>query len=86
MRTLAVLLWKDLRRALRNPLGWLILLAVPMVITALIGLSFGGSSQTGGLGRIRFALVDEDAGPARGPDQLRGRGHERPGGPRPNPR
>ena len=57
---LQVLLLKDLRRARRNPLPWLINLIVPLVMTALIGLVFGGNSEGGALGRIRFALVDED--------------------------
>lgn len=55
-----VLLDKDLRRAWRNPLPWIINLAIPLVITALIGLAFGGRSDSGALGRIRFAVVDED--------------------------
>ena len=56
-----VLLAKDLRRARRNPTPWLVHLAMPLVITALIGLAFGGgSSGGGGLGRIKLALVDED--------------------------
>jgi ABC-type multidrug transport system permease subunit len=57
---LHVLLAKDLRRAWRNPLPWLINLAVPLCITALIGLAFGGKSNDDTLGRIRFAVVDED--------------------------
>jgi hypothetical protein len=57
---LSVLLAKDLRRAWRNPLPWLINLALPLCITALIGFAFGGKSDGGALGRVRFALVDED--------------------------
>jgi ABC-2 type transport system permease protein len=57
---LRVLLVKDLLRAWRNPLPWLINLLVPLCITALIGLAFGGKSDGGSLGRIRFAVVDED--------------------------
>jgi ABC-type multidrug transport system permease subunit len=57
---LRVLLAKDLRRAWRNPLPWVINLALPLCITALIGLAFGGKSDNGALGRIRFAIVDED--------------------------
>jgi ABC-type uncharacterized transport system permease subunit len=60
MNTLRVLLWKDLRRAWRNPVGWVIFLVIPVAITALVGLAFGPKSNSGGLGRIRFALVDED--------------------------
>jgi ABC-type multidrug transport system permease subunit len=55
-----VLLAKDLRRAWRNPIPWLINLAVPIVITALIGLAFAPSSERSGLGRIKLAVVDED--------------------------
>lgn len=57
---LRVLLAKDLRRAWRNPLPWLINLIVPLVMTALIGLVFGGSSNGSGLGKIRFAVVNEN--------------------------
>jgi ABC-type multidrug transport system permease subunit len=56
---LRLLLLKDLRRAARNPLPWLINLIVPLVITALVGIVFGGKGNQS-LGRIRFALVDED--------------------------
>ena len=57
---LRVLLAKDLRRAWRNPLPWLMNLLIPMAMTALLGMVFGGSSEGGALGRIRFAVVDED--------------------------
>ncbi len=60
MRLIRVLVAKDLRRALRNPAGWLVFLAVPMVITALVGMVFGARSEGSALGKVRFALVDED--------------------------
>jgi len=60
MKTLRVLLLKDLRRAWRNPVGWLVFLAIPLVITALIGMVFGPKTSDTALGRIKFALVDED--------------------------
>jgi ABC-type multidrug transport system permease subunit len=60
MFKLPVLLAKDLRRAWRNPVPWLINLIVPLAMTALLGLVFGGNSEGGALGRIRFAVVDED--------------------------
>lgn len=75
---LRVLLTKDLRRAWRNPLPWLINLALPLCITALIGLAFGGKSDGGALGRIRFALVDEDDSVLTG--MLRGAANQREGG------
>jgi len=60
---IGLLLAKDLRRAYRNPLPWLINLLVPLAMTALIGLTFGGRSNDGAIGRIRFAVVDEDKTP-----------------------
>lgn len=61
MNLLGILLAKDLRRVVRNPWPWLIHLAVPLTITALLGLAFGRGGTAGAeLGRIRFGLVDED--------------------------
>jgi ABC-type multidrug transport system permease subunit len=59
-----VLLAKDLRRAWRNPVPWLVNLALPLCITALIGLTFGGYIESDQIGRIKFAFVDEDNSPA----------------------
>src|SRR2546425_247120 len=56
---LRVLLAQDLRRLWRNPLPALINIALPLCITALIGLAFGGKSGDE-LARIHFAVVDED--------------------------
>jgi hypothetical protein len=60
MTLLWVLLLKDLRRALRNPVGWLVFLALPLLITALPGLVFSPRSSQTALGKVRLALVDED--------------------------
>ena len=54
------LLVKDLRRARHNPWPYLINLALPLCITALIGLVFGPSTKGGGLGPIKVAVVDDD--------------------------
>jgi len=75
---LRTLLAKDLRRAWHNPVPWLINLALPLCITALIGLAFSGKSDSGPLGRIRFAVVDEDKTPLS--DFLRGAANQREGG------
>lgn len=58
---LRLLIAKDLRRAWRNPTHWLVFLSMPLLITGLIGLAFGGGG--GGLGRIQLAIVDEDDSP-----------------------
>ena len=75
---LRVLLAKDLRRTWRNPLPWLINLLVPLLMTGLIGMIFGGHSDSGALGRIRFAVVDEDKSVLS--DFLRGSANQREGG------
>lgn len=72
-----VLLAKDLRRTWRNPLPVLINLALPLCVTGLVGLAFGGKSDGGALGRIRFALVDEDKTILS--DLLRGSANQREG-------
>ena len=75
---LRVLIAKDLRRVRRNPLPLVINILIPLVITALVGLTFGGKSDGGALGRIRFALVDEDKSVLS--DFLRGSASQREGG------
>jgi ABC-type Na+ efflux pump permease subunit len=60
MKLLGLLLEKDLRRAWRNPVPWLIHLVIPLCMAALLGAAFGGRSESDMLGRIRFAVVDED--------------------------
>lgn len=55
------LLAKDFARARRNPLPWLINLLVPIMVVAIIGMAFGGAvNKERMLGRVRFAVVDED--------------------------
>ena len=75
---LRVLLAKDLRRAWRNPLPYLINLIVPLTMTALIGLVFGGNSGNGALGQIRFAVVNENKSVLS--DFLRGSANQNQGG------
>lgn len=55
------LLKKDFQRIRRNPWPWVMNLALPLVITALFGLAFGGKKSSGpSIARIKVALVDED--------------------------
>jgi ABC-type multidrug transport system permease subunit len=61
---LGVLLAKDLLRVWRNPLPRLISLALPLCLTGLMGFLAAAISKSGGLGRVRFAIVDEDTSPA----------------------
>lgn len=57
---LRTLLAKDLRRARRNPVPWLIQLIVPLVITGIVGALFSPRTNSGGVGEIRLGYVDED--------------------------
>jgi ABC-type multidrug transport system permease subunit len=57
---LRALLARDRRRARPNPVAFLVHLAVPLLITGLIGMIFGGGGSSGGLGKIQFGIVDED--------------------------
>lgn len=57
-----ILLKKDLRRARRNPWPYLINLALPFVITMIIGLAFGNSGSGQGIGKIKIGITDEDDG------------------------
>ncbi|HLP01240.1 MAG TPA: ABC transporter permease [Opitutaceae bacterium] len=57
---LSALLAKDFARARRNPLPWLIFLLAPLCVAGLIGFAFGGAAREQQIGRLRFALVDED--------------------------
>ncbi len=67
-KVLGILVAKDLRRARRNPVPYLIQLGLPLLITGLLGMVFSGVNQregggATGLGRIRLILVDEDDSP-----------------------
>ena len=57
---IGTLLWKDLCRFRRNWVSVVILLALPLSITAIVGLTFGPAAQRGELPRIKLAVVDED--------------------------
>lgn len=58
---LFALLAKDFARARRNPWPWVINMIIPLVVVAIIGLAFGGAANgEKTLGRMRFAVVDED--------------------------
>jgi ABC-type multidrug transport system permease subunit len=60
---LGTLIAKDFRRTLRNPWPWVLNLALPIAITAVIGFVFGSGNGRGSADkevRIKFAIVDED--------------------------
>lgn len=62
MNVMRTLLVKDLRRIMRNPTPLIILIVIPFLITALIGMAFGGmgSGDGEGFAPIRLGIVDDD--------------------------
>ena len=54
------LLRKDWMRIRREPGGFLIQIALPLVITGVIGLAFGGGDDGPSVAAIPIAVVDED--------------------------
>ncbi len=57
---IGTLVRKDLLRVRRNPLRYLIQLAIPICITAVIGLAFAPRKSGQAIAPIKVALVDED--------------------------
>ena len=59
MRVLAVA-WRDLKRAASAPVGIVLMLSVPLILTAIIGLSFGSSERPARMPRVRLLVLDRD--------------------------
>lgn len=57
---IGTLVRKDLLRVRRNPLRYVIQLAIPICITAVIGLAFAPRKDGQAVAAIKVALVDED--------------------------
>lgn len=60
MRRLWLVLATDVRRHLKSPLAIVIFMAIPMVMTALIGIIFAPKEEGSTLPRIPVVLVDHD--------------------------
>jgi ABC-2 type transport system permease protein len=62
MRRLFLILGNDIRRHLKAPLVIVIFIAIPLVMTGLIGLVFGPRTEASQLPPIPVLLVDHDKG------------------------
>src|SRR5512143_211875 len=62
MRRLRLILGTDVRRHLKSPAAIVIFIAIPMVMTALIGIIFAPKDEGTGLPPIPVVLVDRDKG------------------------
>ncbi len=62
MRRLLLVLGNDVRRHLKSPLAIVIFIAIPMVMTALIGIIFAPGDEENTLPPIQVVLVDHDKG------------------------
>ena len=60
MRTILLLLRKDMLRRRRAPLGVLMMLAFPLIFSAMLAFAFGGSDT--GLPAAKLLLYDQDDG------------------------
>ena len=60
-RVLAVTI-RDLRRAVRAPIGIILLLLIPLVLTGIIGLAFGSSDDGQQMFRLHIMVWDRDEG------------------------
>lgn len=61
MKTVLLLLKKDLRRDLRHPWGMLVILCIPVVMASLMAWAFGGQAEDGDQRiTIHVAVMDED--------------------------
>ncbi|MGD8374920.1 MAG: ABC transporter permease [Acidobacteriota bacterium] len=59
MRRVLLQVRKDLLRRVRQPLGYLLLLAFPVLFAGMLALTFGGGGG-GGVPRIRLLVEDDD--------------------------
>src|SRR5690349_17862840 len=63
MKSLPVLIAKDLRRRLADPAGLLLNLSIPLVMAGLLALAFGGSGKDDNVPVLRLLVVNHDDGP-----------------------
>lgn len=59
MSRIVAVAWHDLRRAAGAPVGLIVMLSIPLLITAIIGLSFGGQGRSKTV-RLRLLVWDRD--------------------------
>ena len=60
MRRVLLILKKDFQRRLKSPWGILILMAIPVIMTAIFGAVFAPSSDGSNLPKIKLLVVDLD--------------------------
>ena len=63
MRTILVLILKDLRRRLADPAALLMNLAIPVVMAGLMAIAFGGRQGSDRAPVLRLVVVNLDGGP-----------------------
>ncbi len=60
MNTVLRLVFNDLKRDWKNPWSMLLLAALPLVLSLLIALVFGGKGGSGPMPTLQIAVLDED--------------------------
>jgi ABC-type multidrug transport system permease subunit len=67
MRTILILILKDLRRRLADPAGFLLNLSIPLAMAGMLALVFGGSAGGRQIApKLRLVVVDLDESPLSG--------------------
>ncbi len=62
MRTVLIIMRKDLLRRLRSPLSLIVFMLFPFIFSGLLALAFGGNNGQPGPPRFKMALVNQDEG------------------------
>ncbi len=55
------LLKKDIQRLSKQPVGFLILVSLPLLLTALMGIAFGPGNDNTAMPSVQLAVVDQDS-------------------------
>ncbi len=65
MKRIFNIAWKDIRIALRDPVGLVLMLAAPIALTLVTAFAFGGlggGTSSGGLQEVQVAIYNQDQG------------------------
>ena len=62
MNRIGAVAWRDLKRTANAPVGTLLMLLIPLILSGIIGLSFGSGGDGAQLPKIKLLVLDRDGG------------------------